>query len=100
MNRCYDFFSRTVVRFVHLEIDTRGRSEILASGMNRRRTAEAAEILAEYFRRDRSRSLVQPVNDLFQIVLRIELNEMFWHRCRLYKEKHHMYLVANSLLVC
>ena len=31
--------------------------------------------------------LVQPVNDLFQIVPRIKLNEMFWDRCRLYKEK-------------
>jgi hypothetical protein len=81
------FFSRTVARFVHLKIDTRSRSEILASGMNRRRTAEAAEILAEYFRRDRARGLVQHVNDLFQIVLRIEPNEMFWHRCRLDKEK-------------
>jgi hypothetical protein len=59
VNRCDDLVTRTVIRVVHLKIDIRRCSEILARGMNRRRAAEAAKILAQCFRRDGSRRLVQ-----------------------------------------
>jgi hypothetical protein len=86
-NRRHDLIARTVIRFVHLETDTGRRSEILARGMNRRRAAEAATILAYYFGREGSRRLVQHAKVIFQIVLRIEPNEMFWERRRLDKEE-------------
>src|SRR4029077_20909617 len=54
------------------------RSEILARGVNRRRAAEAATILANCFGREHAQRLFQGAKVIFQIVLRIQPNEMFW----------------------
>src|SRR5258708_3966058 len=66
--------------------------------MNRRRAAEAATIFAHRFRRESSRRLVQPAKDYFQIVLRIEPNEMFWQGHRLDKEER-PHVLRRKLLI-
>jgi hypothetical protein len=86
VNRCHDLVARTVIRIVHLKIDVRRCSEILARGMNRRRAAEAATI-PPCFGRESSRRLIQHTKAIFQILLRIEPNEMLWQGRRLDKEE-------------
>src|SRR5579864_1231936 len=98
MNRCHDLVACTVIRFVHLKTDIRSGSEILAPGMNCRRAAEAANIFAHCFWLERPRRLVKPAKDYFQIVLRIESNEMFWQgRCLNKKEPPHV--LGRKLLI-
>jgi hypothetical protein len=98
VNRCHDLVARVVIRFVHLKADICRRSKILAPAMNRRRAAEAAAILAQCFTRDGSRCLVQPAKHYFQIVLRVEPNEMFWQGRRLDKEEP-PHVLRRKLLV-
>jgi len=98
VNRCYDLVARTVIRPIHLKADIRGRSHILAPAVNRRRAAEAAAILAQRFRRDGSRRLVQTAKDCLQIVLRIEPNEMFWQGSRLDQEEP-PHILRGKLLI-
>src|SRR6202047_120357 len=65
--------------------------------INRRGAAEAPNILAHCFRGEGSGRLVQPAKDYFQIVLRIEPNEMFWQGRRLDKEEPHV--LRRKLLI-
>jgi hypothetical protein len=87
VNWCHNLVVRTFIRLVYLKTDIRGRPEILARGVNRRRVAEAANILADGLRHEGSRRLVQPAKEISQIVLRIELNKMFWEGRRLDQEE-------------
>jgi hypothetical protein len=98
VNWCHNLVARTFIRFVHLKTDIRGRPEILARGMNRRRVAEAANILADGFRREGSRRLVQPAKEISQIVLRIEPTEMFWEGRRL-DQQEPPHVLRRKLLI-
>src|ERR1700676_4657836 len=92
MNWTVDLSTFLIVGLVHFQVDTGGGPEILTGSMDCVWARKRAYVFVHHFSPNRSRGLVQTLEDMLQIKVRIESDHVLRERVGLnQKEPPHVF---------